>query len=342
MPPQSLHHRRTHNLLLIARLLSLRDGVSPFTLLLDSLSQSARPLLREYIRRQQSGTRMIFVSFETAVAPEGVSVFIKARGKELVELQREIRGAVGSGNDNGGGSGSGTRALLILDNLNTLSTTHPQSLTLFLSSLLTPGMVLLGVYHLDQPVPSPSSSSSPHTGPQPLTLLRYLSTTLVTTHSLPHVLLRKRHKDVSLPPPMWGLDEGVEGVLVGLGSNAEMVIEMEYRRKSGRAVLEWFVIGEGKGKEGAGKDEVILLEDHPLWRVSEKVRKGEAGEQEESNGIDGVTFELGITERQRRVREGVQLPYMDAQREGGIGGGGAILFTPEKEVDDFDEEEDEI
>jgi elongator complex protein 5 len=142
---------------------------------------------------------------------------------------------------------------------------------------------------------------------------------------------------VSLPPPIWGLDEGVEGVLVGLGSNAEMVVEMEYRRKSGRAVVEWFVIGGGQGKGG-----VILLEDHPLWRVSEGVRKGEAGELEENNGIDGITFELGITERQRRVREEVQLPYMDAQREGGIGGGGAILFTPEKEADDFDEEEDEI
>ena len=225
--------------------------------------------------------------------------------------------------------------LLILDSLNTLSTTHPHSLTLFLSSLLTPGMALLGVYHLDQPIPSSSSQ----TGPQPLTLLRYLSTTLLTTHSLPHVLLQKRHKDVSLPPPVWGLDEGVEGVLVGLGSNAEMVVEMEYRRKSGRAVVEWFVIGGGK--EG-GKDGVILLEDHPLWRISEKVRAEDSGEREGNDGIDGVTFELGITERQRRVREGVQLPYMDAQREGGIGGGGAILFTPEKEVDDFDEEEDEI
>ncbi|KAG0641346.1 killer toxin sensitivity protein [Tuber brumale] len=331
MQPQSLHHRRTHNLLLITRLLSLRDGVSPFTLLLDSLSQSARPLLQEYIRRQQSGTRVLFVSFETAVAPEGVSVFIRARGKEPVSLQREISGVVGSG-------GSGARTLLILDSLNTLSTTHPQSLTLFLSSLLTPGMVLVGVYHLDQPVPSSRSSpSSAQIGPQPLTLLKYLSTTLLTTHSLPHVLLQKRHKDVSLPPPMWGLDEGVEGVLIGLGSNAEMVVEMEHRRKSGRAVVEWFVIRGGQGKDG-----VILLEDHPLWRVSEKVRKGEAGEQEENNGIDGVTFELGITERQRRVREGVELPYMDAQREGGIGGGGAILFMPEKEVDDFDEEEDEI
>lgn len=49
----SVDHRRTHNLLLISRLLSLRDAASPFTLVLDSLSQSARPLLREYIQRAQ-------------------------------------------------------------------------------------------------------------------------------------------------------------------------------------------------------------------------------------------------------------------------------------------------
>ena len=53
MPPpkESLDHRRTHNLLLISRLLSLRDNASPFTLLLDTLSQSAKPVLREYISR---------------------------------------------------------------------------------------------------------------------------------------------------------------------------------------------------------------------------------------------------------------------------------------------------
>lgn len=51
MPPDTLAHRRTHNLLLISRLLGLRDNVSPFTLLLDSLSQSAKPLISEHVRR---------------------------------------------------------------------------------------------------------------------------------------------------------------------------------------------------------------------------------------------------------------------------------------------------
>ena len=48
-----LSHRRTHNLLLISKLLNQRDNVSPITIVLDSLEQPARPLLREYMRRAE-------------------------------------------------------------------------------------------------------------------------------------------------------------------------------------------------------------------------------------------------------------------------------------------------
>lgn len=51
MAPANLSHRQTHNLLLISKLLSLRDTASPLTLLLDSLEQPATPLVKEYIRR---------------------------------------------------------------------------------------------------------------------------------------------------------------------------------------------------------------------------------------------------------------------------------------------------
>lgn len=47
----SLQHRRTHNLLLISKLLNQRDAASPFTLVLDSLEQSGKSLLTEYMRR---------------------------------------------------------------------------------------------------------------------------------------------------------------------------------------------------------------------------------------------------------------------------------------------------
>jgi hypothetical protein len=51
MAHTNLSHRRTHNLLLISKLLSQRDGSSPFTLVLDSLEQPAKSLIGEYIKR---------------------------------------------------------------------------------------------------------------------------------------------------------------------------------------------------------------------------------------------------------------------------------------------------
>jgi elongator complex protein 5 len=48
---KELHHRRTHNLLLIQKLLGGRENASPFTLVLDSLEQSDQPLIREITKR---------------------------------------------------------------------------------------------------------------------------------------------------------------------------------------------------------------------------------------------------------------------------------------------------
>lgn len=50
MADRALQHRRLHNLLLIQKLLTLREGSSPFTLLLDTVDQSSKPLIRHYIQ----------------------------------------------------------------------------------------------------------------------------------------------------------------------------------------------------------------------------------------------------------------------------------------------------
>ena len=143
----------------------------------------------------------------------------------------------------------------------------------------------------------------------------------------------------------------MEGVLMGLGSNDPrgVVVEMEYRRRSGRGVGEWFFLpssssasqsttaaSAGGAKRTAGAAPtggVILLEDHPLY--ARPVEDDNAGGDEEMD----TTFSLGLTEKQRRDRDGVVLPYFDAQKDGGEGG--RILYEMGVE-DDFDEEEDEI
>jgi elongator complex protein 5 len=63
MAPSVIAQRRTHNLLLFQKLLNLRDGASPFTLLLDTLEQSARPVVQEFMVRAKVSEIIRFMPF---------------------------------------------------------------------------------------------------------------------------------------------------------------------------------------------------------------------------------------------------------------------------------------
>lgn len=110
------------------------------------------------------------------------------------------------------------------------------------------------------------------------------------------------------------------------------MVRMEHRRRSGRGVEEVFLVGAEGG--------VGLLDDFVGWRGDSG---GGVGGKEGAGEGEGATFELGLTDRQWRDREGVVLPYFDAQARGaeGVGEGGRILYDMGVE-DDFDEEEDEV
>lgn len=178
-------------------------------------------------------------------------------------------------------------------------------------------------------------------------MLHHLATAVLRVASLHHTLERRRAENRSLPEPEFGLDEGREGVLVGLASRggggaAGLVVEMELRRRSGRAVVERFVltpaaVGDGGGSRAAAVAQLTLLSDHALFAAPED--GGGGGEEED--GVGDSTFSMGLTEKQRRDREGIVLPYFDAQEDVGGGEGGRILYEMGRE-DDFDDEEDEI
>lgn len=138
------------------------------------------------------------------------------------------------------------------------------------------------------------------------------------------------------------MQEEKEGVLFsvkdrGCADDGGMVLETEHRRKSGR------VVGGGEMiylPSPESTEKPMMLEEHPLFR---KLRQegGVGVKSSTGEGEMGGTFELGLTEKQRREREGVVLPYFDAQKGAGPGEGGRILYDMGVE-DDFDEEEDEI
>ncbi|KAL8725766.1 MAG: hypothetical protein Q9166_007166 [cf. Caloplaca sp. 2 TL-2023] len=373
--PQILSHRRTQHLLLIQKILSLKAETSPFTLVLDTVEQGSAAFVREVVRGgKASKTHIIYVSHASIRPPPGTDTFIRARRKAPEELKKEILAAIPPGQ----------KTLLILSTLPPTLLSPSVHLLTYLLSLLSPATSLLLIHHLDVPLlpapsslpstqttqtqtsPSPTSPSHLPYAPSPLTLLTYLATTILTLSSFPQQLSKKKARDHAREEPRFGLEEGREGVIVGMGANAfsagqGIVLEMEHRRKSGRAVHETFFLPSSASisqtapasATSSSHDRfknIILLDDHPLFAPLS---------QRDDNRVDeedlGGTFNLGLTEKQRRDREGVVLPYYDAQKrwsrgdggEGGGGGkreggeGGRILYEMGSE-DDFDEEEDEI
>jgi elongator complex protein 5 len=233
---------------------------------------------------------------------------------------------------------------LIFDNINALSAAVNINLPGLLSSFIAPTISLTAVCHLDvSPLVNGDRTVDAYS-PSPLTLLRYLATTVITVHSLHHILVAKAARERSHPEPVHGLEEGLDGVVQGLGANDTdgVVLELEYRRRSGRGVRAWYVLPLGTSKQkvgpvdsGISREQIILLEDHPAYRSNQT----SAEDASSNDDPAGVTFELGLTQKQRADREGVVLPYFDAQKGGGEGG--RILYDM-GEDDDFDEEEDEI
>jgi elongator complex protein 5 len=216
----------------------------------------------------------------------------------------------------------------------------------YLGSLIAPGNLgavpirasMVVTYHQDVPA---VTKQQPYL-PADLSLLTYLATTIITLHSLSHILAQKAARDRSMAAPVFGLAEEQEGVILGRLDRMKgqedvegIVMEMEHRRKSGRGVVEWYFLPPASHYRPQELKEVVtLLDDHPLYCPPEDRN---IGQEEEP----GSTFDLTLTERQRRDREGVVLPYFDAQQGDGPGEGGRILYDMGEE-DDFDEEEDEI
>ncbi|CZR60151.1 related to protein conferring sensitivity to killer toxin [Phialocephala subalpina] len=355
MAPSPLQQRRTHNTLLFQKLLNLREGASPFTLVLDTLEQSGGPLVREFARRAKiSKSKIVFISFSTLKkkVPFDVDSFISTRGKSLATLRTEILSHLPPPPTTAPASTSNVaKHLLIIDDLRPLASNHAHHISPFLSSLLiAPQISLLATYHTDITLPTATAISSYQ--PPPLTTLTYLATAILAVSSLPQVLARKRARDKSLQEPVFGLDEHREGIIVGFNGedNAGMpgvVVNMELRRRSGRGVVENFVLMPASAPTSASKlsgiSVFVLLEEHPLYATVPIVAAPDGNRGEE--GVE-TTFNLNLTEKQKRDREGVVLPYFDAQKDGGAAGpgeGGRILYEMGAEDrEDFDDEEDEI
>ena len=327
------NHSRTQALLLISRLLDSRDATSPLALILDTAEQTASPLVHEYlIRAAKARTVVTYIAFETLVSPPYVTNFVRAWDIPLSSLTSQVQSYTASPG----------RHLLVFDTLYPLLAASSVNITDLLPPLITPHVNLVAIHHTDQPLPQ----SPPYT-PSPFQLLHYLATTILTVYSLSHVIDEQRTRQRSEPAPVFGIHEEEEGVLQRLSAcdRHVCVVEMEHRRKSGRAVGALFAVdrsGQHESKGNNKRETIKLLDDTSAWRnvFAERVGDMQSRRTNEEQGQNS-TFDLGLTEKQRRDRDGIVLPYFDAQAAEGPGEGGRILYDMGVE-DDFDEEEDEI
>lgn len=336
-PANAAQYQR-HTLQLISRVLNIRNNASPFTLILDDLNQRAMPLIGELVRRGLSrNVNIVVVSFEAThfhPAVRSVPAFGDETGDQILQhIKKALIGA--------------TESLVVIDSLYELiSVKNVDMGALFNLVAGEYASTLVGVYHQDT---IPDQDAHKAYAPQPLDLFKYMATTVITCRSFAHVLAAKAARERSLPEPTHGLLQDAEGVVQCLDANDHrgIVIDAEFRRKSGRPESETYFLRAARRSDynapSAGmafgplrQEFVTLLDQVPEYSSREATGLGDVGSDEMQS-----TFNLGLTDKQKQAREGVVLPYFDAQKGEGAGEGGRILYDMGEE-DDFDEEEDEI
>ncbi|KAH7073719.1 Elongator subunit Iki1-domain-containing protein [Paraphoma chrysanthemicola] len=337
MAPLNLAQHQRHYVHLMSRVLNIRTNASPFTLLLDDLNQRAMPFVSELVRRALSrNVNVVVLSFEGTrfhSAVRNISAQGPASGDQIMsDLQKAMNAA--------------KESLVIVDSLYELLNIEGMDMnSLFNLVAGKYASTLVGVYHQDM---FPAQNSINAYAPQPLDLIKYMATSVITCKSFAHVLAAKAAKERSLPEPTHGLLQGAEGVVQCLDANDHrgIVLEAEFRRKSGRPESEAYFLRAARRSDYAAptgglpygilkQEYVTLLDMVPAYASKEVLGLVQfAADDMES------TFNLALTDKQKQAREGVVLPYFDAQKGEG-GEGGRILYDMGSE-DDFDEEEDEI
>jgi elongator complex protein 5 len=333
--PLSLASYQRHSVHLMGRVLNVRTNASPFTLVLDDLNQRADMFISEITRRALSrNVNVVFVTFESSQAMAPIRT-VQGFGITGDEILKALRKAMDDAKE----------SLVVIDNLHELLyNTEIDMTTLFKLVVNKYASTLVGVYHQDLLDAQPESPYAP----QPLELVKYMATSIITCQSFAHCLAAKAARERSLPEPTWGLLEMADGVVQCLDANDErgIVLEAEFRRKSGKPEGETYFLRTPLASDyhnpmpgipnGTLKTEyVILLEQHYAYAANVV-----GVLQDDAENINS-TFNLGLTEKQKEARDGVVLPYFDAQKGEGAGEGGRILYDMGSE-DDFDEEEDEI
>lgn len=309
--------------ILLKRIFNLTE-YSSFILCIDSLAQTSNGIINEFIhyRNLQSNIdgEVIYISFNTINKPQWATQFINIESNSIHKVSKAIKSSLSSShNPSSASTVTKNKSLIIIDSLNYLNSTN---LTQFISSIASPSTVIIATYHRDVP-DSLSFNSSDNdimdNYPSSLELLQFMATTIFEISPiLPNSV--DDHDQLYDMIENFNIPRGLNNPLFNL-----LLIN---RRKSGRSLKYNFQID-------SRKHEYLLINENDT--NSSSGNNNNNNELETPEMLQGLTtFNLTTSEKQKRAKEQVNLPFLEAQQYGSSGG--AIVYEYEKD-DDYDEED---
>lgn len=140
-PPPALPMSSQLSVVLLSRLLALKES-APFSVVLDSLAQSAHYLLAEFAHRT-SGP-VIFLGFETPVSPAYASAFLNCSDVQLDAIAKFVAETLALF------PRSPSRPLVVVDSLNYVDAADVAG---FVSAIVLLQASVVAVYHKNAPQP---------------------------------------------------------------------------------------------------------------------------------------------------------------------------------------------
>lgn len=289
-----------NSLVLLNRILSLKDGL-PFLLAVDTLEQSAHYLVREFAHKTSND--IIYLSYETVNKPQFATHFIDCMDLSPDDVVKQVK-KITTGDKAPAPGPTAKKILVVVDCLNFIPL---EQVANFVSSLISPVTVVLGVYHDDLG----SSLSKFPNFPTHRKLLNYIASSVFELEPYHRTEVDQEE-----------LDNEINKLKIpAISSLNSPIFEVTLinRRKSGRSITSKFILNTTTHEyEHHKKPEQVDPEDESLLK-------------------DLTTFNLTTSLKQKLAKEQVELPFMQAQEELGSYSG-AIVYEFEKD-DDYDEED---
>ncbi|QPG75199.1 hypothetical protein FOA43_002549 [Brettanomyces nanus] len=287
---------------LLNRILTLRES-SPFLLALDTILQSSQCLTSEFIYKIQSTGRQIPIVYISFETTEKPEYVDTFI--EALDVPMEILQLQISA-----ALQVKCERFIIVDSFNYV---HNAELNPFLRSILDPLNIIYGTYHLD--VPSSRDAGLPNKPPV-LSILKFIATSVFELRPFADNLTQNElgHMTTYLDIP------------IGECNRKVFKLMLIFRRKSGRAMHYQLSINSAS---------------HQYTQIVSN-REGPKGQDEKELLNDLTTFNLTTTRRQKKVRDQVELPFMEAQKFLGFVAGSTVYeFDKDDDYDDDDDDDDE-